>query len=70
MVIHQIHNHLYINSGSLYRVNQILNFIPIGKSTWWLWVKTGKAPKPIKLSSKISAWRGEDLLKLIEELEA
>ena len=40
--------------------------IPIGKSTWWLWVKTGKAPAPIKLSDRVTVWRASEIARFIE----
>lgn len=39
--------------------------IPVGKSTWWAGVKTGRFPKPVKLGKRITAWRVEDIRKLI-----
>ncbi|HOT29025.1 MAG TPA: AlpA family phage regulatory protein [Candidatus Ozemobacteraceae bacterium] len=41
--------------------------IPVSPSTWWLGVKTGKFPKPVKLGEKITAWRVEDIRALIEK---
>ncbi len=43
--------------------------IPIGKSTWWQGVKTGRFPKPIKLSERITVWRAEDIRTLLESYE-
>jgi acyl dehydratase len=40
--------------------------IPVGKSSWWQGVKTGRFPKPVKLGERITAWRVEDIRKLIE----
>ncbi len=40
--------------------------IPIGKSTWWNGVKSGRFPKPIKLGSRITVWRVEDIRKLLD----
>jgi predicted DNA-binding transcriptional regulator AlpA len=41
--------------------------IPIGKSTWWEGVKSGKFPKPAKkLGPRITVWRVEDIKNLIE----
>lgn len=40
---------------------------PISKSTWWQGVKTGRYPKPVKLSERCTAWRVEDVLALIEQ---
>lgn len=41
--------------------------IPVGKSTWWAGVKSGRYPKPVKLSERITAWRVEDIRALIEK---
>ncbi len=50
------------------RLKQILQFIPVGKSTWWAGVKSGKYPKPIKLGAKTTVWRAEDIKAFIERL--
>lgn len=39
--------------------------IPVGKSTWWQGVRTGRFPKPIKLSPRVTVWRVEDIRALI-----
>ncbi len=43
------------------RLPQVLALIPVGKSTWWEGCKTGKFPKPIKLSERTTVWRVEDI---------
>ncbi|WAP69947.1 helix-turn-helix transcriptional regulator [Jiella pelagia] len=40
--------------------------IPVSKSTWWAGVKDGRFPKPVKLGSRITVWRAEDIRALIE----
>jgi prophage regulatory protein len=50
------------------RLPAILDHIPIGKSTWWAGVKTGRFPQPVKLGGRITAWRVEDIHRLIEDL--
>ncbi|MGX8784331.1 helix-turn-helix transcriptional regulator [Legionella pneumophila] len=45
----------------------IVPLIPVGKSTWWEGVKTGRFPKPIKLGPRITAWKAEDIRQLIEK---
>lgn len=50
------------------RLSAVLKFIPIGKSSWWEGVKSGKYPQPVKLGAKITAWRAEDIRALIEQL--
>jgi prophage regulatory protein len=39
--------------------------IPVCKSTWWDGVKSGRYPKPIKLSPRVTVWRAEDIRELI-----
>lgn len=50
------------------RLPQILQFIPVSKSTFWLRVKQGQYPKGIKLSPQVTAWKVEDIRQLIEDL--
>jgi prophage regulatory protein len=45
---------------------EIPAIIPVCKSTWWQGVKSGKFPKPIKLSPRITVWRVSDIRQLIE----
>jgi hypothetical protein len=42
--------------------------IPIGKSSWWEGVKSGRFPRSVKLSPRITAWRVEDIRALIKRL--
>jgi prophage regulatory protein len=44
----------------------ILPIIPIGKSSWWAGVKSGRYPQPVKLGPSTTAWRIEDIRHLIE----
>jgi predicted DNA-binding transcriptional regulator AlpA len=41
--------------------------IPIKKTCWWQGVKSGRFPKPVKLSSRVTVWRVEDIRALIEQ---
>lgn len=52
------------------RLPQVLKMIPVSKSTWWAGVKSGRYPKPVKnLGKRISAWKVEEILKFIEEID-
>lgn len=42
--------------------------IPVSKSTWWLGVKAGRFPHPVKLGPMTTAWRVEDIRALIAEM--
>jgi predicted DNA-binding transcriptional regulator AlpA len=50
------------------RLSQILTVIPLGKTCWWEGVKSGRFPKPVKLSARCTAWKAEDIRALIKEL--
>ena len=53
------------------RLSQIIPLIiPVSKSTWWAGVKSGRYPRPVKLSPRCTAWRVEDIKALIEKLSA
>lgn len=57
--------------GGFLRANQIAGpggLLPIGRSTWWKWVKEGRAPQPIKLGPMTTVWRSKDIRELIERL--
>lgn len=41
--------------------------IPVGKSTWWAGVKSGRFPRPTKcLGPGVTVWRAEDIRALID----
>jgi predicted DNA-binding transcriptional regulator AlpA len=44
----------------------ITALIPVSKTSWWNGVKSGKYPKAVKLGERTTAWRAEDIRKLIE----
>ncbi|CZG39476.1 AlpA family phage regulatory protein [Legionella pneumophila serogroup 1] len=44
--------------------------IPIGKSTWWAGVKSGRFPKPIKFGPRMTVWKVEDIKAFIEKVSA
>lgn len=42
--------------------------IPVSKSNWWDGVRTGRYPKPVKISPRCTAWKVEDIRALLVEL--
>ena len=42
--------------------------IPVKKSCWWSGVQAGRYPKPVKLAPRVTAWRVEDIRKLVAKL--
>lgn len=55
-----------LEDAALLRLPDILSLIPVGKSTWWAGVKSGRYPKPIKLGPGITVWRSADVRALID----
>ena len=58
--------HPALSAAGFVRIKQILEVVPVGRSTWWNWVRSGKAPKPVKLGPRTTAWRVEDVQALIQ----
>ena len=44
--------------------------IPIGRTSFLNGVKSGKYPKPVKLSERTTAWRVQDIRALIDSMGA
>ena len=67
-----------VYQDSFYRLKQIIGdknkdippIVPVSQSTWWLGVKSGKFPKPLKLSEGVTVWRGGDLLELLNRKDS
>jgi predicted DNA-binding transcriptional regulator AlpA len=57
------------NPDRLLRLREILapnGPIPVGKSTWWAGVRTGRFPPPLKLGPRTTVWRLSDIQPLID----
>lgn len=52
----------------LLRIKQVLEIIPISKSTLWAWVKDGRFPEPVRLSARCTVWRAEDVQSFAENI--
>lgn len=64
-----------IDPSGLYRIKSIVRtkagpspLFDVSPSTWWLMVKQGRAPAPVRLGERMTCWRGSDLLALVESL--
>lgn len=47
------------------RLPQVLSLIPISRSAWWDGIRQGKYPQGVKLGTKTTVWRVEDIRALI-----
>lgn len=43
------------------RLPEVLERIPVSKSTWWKGIRDGVFPKPVKLSPRTTAWKESDI---------
>lgn len=50
------------------RLPQVLEILPISKSTWWKGIQDGRFPKPVKLTERTSAWLLDDIEVLCDKL--
>ena len=51
------------------RSRGMTGLIPVSVATWYSWIATQRAPKPVKLG-RTSVWRVEDIRALVERLSA
>ncbi|MVW64543.1 transcriptional regulator [Massilia sp. NEAU-DD11] len=43
--------------------------IPVGRTTWWAGVKSGRFPAPVKMGPQTRMWRVEDIRAFIAQQE-
>lgn len=53
----------------LLKIKQVLELVPVGKTTLYKMIDDGKFPRPIRLSERAVAWRKSDILQWIDNLE-
>lgn len=41
--------------------------IPVGRSTWWAGVRSGRYPAALKLGPRLTVWRDVDIQQLIDK---
>ena len=63
-------NTYHLPETGFIRLSTVLKIIPVSKSTWWAGVQSGRYPKSVNLARRTTAWKVEDIRKLINELEA
>jgi prophage regulatory protein len=56
-------------TGYVRQSQLIPTIFPFSSATLWRRVKAGTFPKPVKLGPRITAWRAEDIRRLIESAE-
>lgn len=56
------------NDLGFVRLPVILNLYPIGATSWLRGVAEGRYPKPVKLSTRVVAWKVADIRRLLEQV--
>ncbi len=44
------------------RLHQVIELVPVSKSTIWRWIRSGAFPGPAKVVSKIRLWSRNEVL--------
>lgn len=58
------------STSEFLKIDGVLSLLPIGRSTWYLGVKEGRFPQPVKLGGLHSAaWRRKDIEKLMDSFK-
>ncbi len=50
----------------LARLPKVTEFLGVGKSTLWGWVKNDKFPQPVRIG-RVTAWRATEVRRFVEE---
>ena len=59
-----------VESKRILRLPEVLEIIPVSKSSWWSGVKTGRYPKSIKLGPRTTGWLEQDIFDYIESAKS
>jgi predicted DNA-binding transcriptional regulator AlpA len=53
--------------GYIREAQLIASFLPVSRATLWRMLRDGRFPAPVKITSRISAWRVEDVRRWMEK---
>ncbi|AYV35650.1 hypothetical protein DBR07_04540 [Aeromonas sp. HMWF036] len=63
---HQSHQPRVLPAEGYVRAKILAPMLGIAEVTLWRWAADGKIPKPIKLGSRVTAWRVEDVRRWMD----
>lgn len=49
------------------RIRQVMEIVPVSKSTIGLWVSLGKFPKPHRLGDRVAVWDESEVNAFVEK---
>jgi len=53
----------------LYRLPQVLERIPVSRSSWFAGIQSGRFPRGFHLGARTTVWRSDDIDQVIANLE-
>ncbi len=68
--MHQLPQTGFLRANQIHgdRKKGIPAILPISRASWWKGIKDGKYPSGIKIGSRTTVWRVEDIRALVEKL--
>ncbi len=51
------------------RLPQVLQVIPVSRTTWYDGIREGRFPKGIKITGNIVGWKVSDIKNLVQKIE-
>jgi prophage regulatory protein len=55
------------NIDRLLRLPEVLQLVPVSRSTWFSGVRSGRYPAPVRIGVRAVAWRHRDIRRLVEK---
>lgn len=50
----------------LLRLREVLEIVPISKSTWFAGIQSGRFPEGHRLGKRVTVWRSDDIDRLVD----
>jgi len=57
-----------LSAHGFLRLKQVLQLIPISKSSWYSGIQANRYPAPRRIGARTSVWRAEDIYELINKI--
>jgi prophage regulatory protein len=55
-----------LTDSAYIRLSQIRKYyVPVSQSTWWQWIRDGRAPQPVKIGG-VTMWRSKDIRAFLD----
>jgi predicted DNA-binding transcriptional regulator AlpA len=61
-------HHAELPQSGFIRLPTVLRLIPVSRASWWSGIQAGRYPAGVKINTRTTAWRCEDIRALIARL--